>query len=269
MDSLAVTAQDLRLDSYTAAACLTLLTYDTFLNLALEHRYIWESKWGLIKCLYLWSRYGTFLEISLDLLTEQNENLDPATCSTLAEFIAIYSGLVMVRTYALYGRSKKVLVFFVLMWLSIGAIGTWAVVNVKESESTQDINHMMLHFSLSNVVIVLLTLWKALHTFHRPAESSLKPSRLPTNFYREGILFYLVMLLCLILVVVLQSDAPEALKSIGHAPLRVIHLILACQLVVHIRVVASEDETNSAAIITPIVFANFTREKGRELNSIV
>ncbi|KAJ6476313.1 hypothetical protein C8R45DRAFT_1102570 [Mycena sanguinolenta] len=288
MDSLAAIAQDLRLDSYAAAACLTLLTYDTFLNLSLEYRYIWRSKWGLINCLYLWSRYGTFLDTSLNLLTEANVNLDPSTCSTLAKFISIYSGfgvavteiIMMVRTYALYGRSKRVVVFLVLMWLAIGAIGTWSAFDsLKKSESTPVVqslpdiscelygssNDILLLCFVSmlagETVIVLLTLWKALHTFYWQADSAFKSPGLLINFYRDGVLFYLAMLL-----VVLQSDAPEALKSIGHTPLRVIHSILACHLVVHIRVVASEDE-NCTAIQTPIVFANFSVESGRRIDS--
>ncbi|KAJ6476314.1 hypothetical protein C8R45DRAFT_1102571 [Mycena sanguinolenta] len=241
MDSLAVTAQDLRLDSYAAAACLTLLTYDTFLNLALEYRHIWRSKWNLIKCLYLWSRYGTFLEIGVDVLMDVNNvNLHPSACAALYKFITMYSGfgiaiteiIMMARTYALYGKSKKVLGFFVIMWVSIGASSY-----LKE--------------------ILAYQIGKAF-----------KSPRLLTNFYRDGILFYVAMLLCLVLVVALQSDAPEALKPIGHAPLRAIHSILACHLVVHIRVVASEDE-NSTTIKTPIVFANFSVESGRRIDSAV
>ncbi|KAF8169107.1 hypothetical protein K438DRAFT_1774360 [Mycena galopus ATCC 62051] len=68
-------------------------TYDTLLNFSLEYCYIWKSNWGLIKCLYLWLRYGIFLDISLDVLSmNARMNLDPSTCITLDKFITIYSG---------------------------------------------------------------------------------------------------------------------------------------------------------------------------------
>ncbi|KAJ6542767.1 hypothetical protein B0H19DRAFT_1171821 [Mycena capillaripes] len=68
----------------TTVACLTLLVGDTLLNFSREvcttflfrrnsnvhqHRHIWKSKWSLIKCLYLWSRYGTFLDTTLAALS--------------------------------------------------------------------------------------------------------------------------------------------------------------------------------------------------------
>lgn len=37
-----------------------------------KYQYIWKSKWGLIKCLYLWSRYGTFLNTTLDVTSMCN-----------------------------------------------------------------------------------------------------------------------------------------------------------------------------------------------------
>ncbi|KAF8169108.1 hypothetical protein K438DRAFT_2024723 [Mycena galopus ATCC 62051] len=292
MDPIAAQS-DLQLNSYINVASLTLLTYDTMLNFSLEYRYIWKSKWGLIKCLYLWARYGTFLEISLDVLrrVDARVNLDPSTCTTLSKFITIYSGfsmgitevILMVRTYALCGRSKTLLGFFIALWLSIGAFCTWALLNYTGSIQVEPSSYSISCdlYSSNNIlllcyvallagetVIVLLTLWQALRTY-RQAGLAFKSHRLILSFYRDGVMFYLVMLLCLIFVVVLQSDAPVALKPIGDTPLRVIHSILACHLVVHVRVIAAKDETNSAVTLPPIVFAKSPAESGRGIDSIV
>ncbi|KAJ7352683.1 hypothetical protein DFH08DRAFT_859621, partial [Mycena albidolilacea] len=307
MDSFAAAGaeNDLRLNSYVDVACLALLTYDTFLNVDMEYRHIWKSKGSLIKCLYLWSRYATFLDVTLEALrrVDADVNLDPAKCTAISTFISVYSTfgigiteiILMVRTYALYGRSKKLLGFFLIMWLSIVGFCTWAAIKWSQSvivDLSPEISCDL--YSSSNVllacfiallaaetVIVGLTVWKAIQISRtlsavsrlvsskeisvcQPGVSAaLKSQHLVTSFYRDGVLFYVVMLLILILVVVLRGVAPAALKPIGEAPLRVMHSILACHLVIHVRAVASEqeDEANAVAKQPPIIFARIRMDR--------
>ncbi|KAJ7863250.1 hypothetical protein B0H13DRAFT_2070658 [Mycena leptocephala] len=134
-------------DHHFAVACLTILVgllgYMSGINCSWQYHHIWKSKWGLIKCLYLWSRYGTFIDTILAAIRrlDMNVNLDPSICNTLSKFDAIFSGLgigiaeiiLMTRTYALYGRSKKLLGFFIIMWLSIGGVSGWAAINWTNS----------------------------------------------------------------------------------------------------------------------------------------
>jgi hypothetical protein len=47
------------------------------------------------------------------------------------------------------------------------------------------------------------------------------------------------------------------------------HSIMACHLVIHIRVVALENETNTGATKSPIVFANFPDESRRGVDTVV
>jgi len=89
-------------------------------------------------------------------------------------------------------------------------------------------------------IIVLLTLWKGLHVFFL-SKSKHRQSQLMTTFYRDGIAFYLVMFFVLIIVVILRLVAPIPLQSVGETPLRVIHAISACHLVIHAREVANQE----------------------------
>ncbi|KAJ7208386.1 hypothetical protein C8J57DRAFT_1540684 [Mycena rebaudengoi] len=89
-----------------------------------------------------------------------------------------------------------------------------------------------------------------------------RPSHLVVSFYRDGVSFYLAMLGILIAVVVLQIVAHPPLQSIGIVPLRVIHSILACHLVIYVRVLASDEATNQTAARSQIVFAGFPAESG-------
>ncbi|KAJ7252329.1 hypothetical protein C8J57DRAFT_1351591, partial [Mycena rebaudengoi] len=187
MDSLVETSSQysLRLNNYVNLACLTLLVYDTILNIGLEYHHIWQKKWSLIKCLYLLSRYGTFLTTNIVVLEWLDMNMDSSSCKALSKFDAIFSGLgmgiteiiLMVRTYALYGRSKKVLGFFVVLWLSTGGVNAWALSSWTESfvvppssgiscvpESSNNVL-LVCYSSLLAVetIIVALTMWQGYH----------------------------------------------------------------------------------------------------------
>ncbi|KAJ7873092.1 hypothetical protein B0H14DRAFT_2720921 [Mycena olivaceomarginata] len=271
-----------------AVACLALLTYDTLLNVDMEYRHIWKSKGSLIKCLYLWSRYATFLDVTLEALrrADADVNLDPAKCTAISTFISVYSTfgigiteiILMVRTYALYGRSKKLLGFFLIMWLSIAGFCTWAAINCRPVpkiscdlySSSNVLLACFIALLAAETVIVGLTVWKAIQISRtlsavsrlvsskeisvcQPGVSAaLKSQRLVTSFYRD-----------VTLIVVLRGVAPAALKPIGEAPLRVMHSILACHLVIHVRAVASEqeDEANAVEKQPPIVFARIRMDR--------
>jgi len=117
-------------------------------------------------------------------------------------------------------------------------------------------------------VIVFLTLWKAFHTFYVP-KSTFRSSDLVTSFYRDGILFYLVVLAIFIIDVVLQIIAPASLKLITDTPLRVAHSISACHLVIHVRAMAAEEETGTNSAKSSLVFANFPVASRHGVDTIV
>ncbi|KAJ7166597.1 hypothetical protein C8R46DRAFT_1191999 [Mycena filopes] len=226
--SAASSEYELQLVAYVDVACLTLLTYDTLLNASQEYQHIWKSKWGLIKCLYLWSRYGTFVDTTISVLKRRDFDLNPASCAQIASFYNLFSGfgilitevILMVRTYALYGRPKKLIVFFSLLWLAICGVGVWVVKSLTDSElplpsaviscnSAFSNNALLICYSLllfSETVVVVLTLWKGVHMLSL-SRSGHRSSNPVVSFYRDGIMFYLWMLLILVVVVIFQSDA--------------------------------------------------------------
>ncbi|KAJ7145766.1 hypothetical protein C8R44DRAFT_755827 [Mycena epipterygia] len=165
-----------------------------------------------------------------------------------------------------------------IYYQAIGGVNTWAVIKWTESFNIEVAPSPITSCELgssSNIelvcylsllvgetgrfsVIVLLTLWKGFQICALPGPAS-RNSRFITTFYRDGILFYLAMLLSLIVDVVLQSVAPPALKFIANTPLPVIRSILVCHLVTHVRAVASEDETTGMAVKS-LAFARFPAE---------
>ncbi|KAJ7749044.1 hypothetical protein DFH07DRAFT_559404 [Mycena maculata] len=230
---------DLQSVSYVDVACLSLLSYDTLLNINQEDRHIWRSKWGLIKCLYLWTRYSTFIDTILAVRNRFQRVVNSPSCRSISGFdtsvgIGITAVILMVRTYALYGRSKRLLVFFAIMWLLIGGVDMWALLRYTESfkpvadspvsspigvscdvdSSSNIVLVCLVSLLVGETVVVLLTLWKGLYTFF-PVGSTGQQSHLVTTFYRDGILFYLAILLIFIIDVVLQRAARPGLQDIA------------------------------------------------------
>ncbi|KAJ7778497.1 hypothetical protein B0H16DRAFT_888790 [Mycena metata] len=206
----------LQIVSYFDAAFFTFLTWDTVANFGNEYTYIWRSPSSFIKFLYLWTRYGTFFDTLLPIL-RWNVAIGASSCLIVSKFqgiftafgIAITEAILMVRTYALYERSKKLVVFFCVMWLSIVGVSLWAAIHWTESglqlgeggglvclNSYRSSNVVFVTYGsllFGETVIVLLTLRKAIQTWSLTV-SRYHPSRLVVNFYRDGIIYYFAML---------------------------------------------------------------------------
>ncbi|KAK7027615.1 hypothetical protein R3P38DRAFT_943611 [Favolaschia claudopus] len=217
MSLLGFSLFSLQANSYIDVAFLTLVIYDTAINLDMEYCHIWKSKWSLVKALYLWTRYMPFIDLAA-VVTRRIDiaiNMDPSACSKSSEFITIFSGfnigiaetILMIRTYALYGRSRKLLIFFVFMWLSIGGFALWdlsknwaahsaSATSATSCDLKSDTHNTLMPYVIlfiAETVIVSLTLWKAFFSFHRCIHIY-RPTTLIISFYRDGVLFYLVML---------------------------------------------------------------------------
>ncbi|CAK5271414.1 unnamed protein product, partial [Mycena citricolor] len=122
----------------------------------------------------------------------------------------------MMRTYAIYGRPKKLLVLFAALWVGIASISLWAVFHwtsnfdaesdpvVSLSGTTSNCgvignNNLGLvayaSIAVTETVVGLLTIWHALRksVFSRSG-SAISYSKVMITFYRDGIMFYVMML---------------------------------------------------------------------------
>ncbi|KAJ7619497.1 hypothetical protein FB45DRAFT_1095770 [Roridomyces roridus] len=288
---------DFQIVAYVDVAFLCLLVYDTLLQVSQEHLHIWKSRWSVIKCLYLWTRYAAYVDSSMAIVHRVDiTTLPSSSCNSIGTFDTVFAGLgigiteviLMIRTYALYGRSKKLVAFFVIMWLSLGGLSLWSVLRYTNSTAVDSGNSCDTNNSSSKmwivcyvallvgetiivvahanaldtehavveIDIVSLTLWGALFT--NGLSFFQYPSKRVTTFYRDGLFFYLAFLSVFIIDVVLKvTIARPALQNVADTPLRVLHSILACRLVIHLRQVAAEEEScpSTGQAKSPIMFA--------------
>ncbi|KAG2014027.1 hypothetical protein CC2G_010881 [Coprinopsis cinerea AmutBmut pab1-1] len=127
--------------NYSTAAGLSLLTFDVFSTFQDEVRYIWRSRWSVAKVAYLLARYwalvfmivilaGRFASNSderrrsdeIDITQRRRANI-VSSCQGYFIFhnffgdlfcMTIVSVISILRVYALYGNSLKVLIFTIL-----------------------------------------------------------------------------------------------------------------------------------------------------------
>ncbi|KAF8198868.1 hypothetical protein K438DRAFT_1823863 [Mycena galopus ATCC 62051] len=264
MDGLNTPIYDLQLVSRVDVGMMTILTYDTLLNIDQEYRLVWKSPWSVVKALYLFARYGTFVDTAIAVHARTTLGLDPATCHTMMSVMRSYAVagtiitelILTIRTYALYEKSLSLLIFLATMWLAIAGVNIWALIkwtgslvpvpmsppNSCNLDSPDDFG-VVVYWSvlIGESVVFLLTIWRGLHTFWL-SRSIYRHSQLVTTFYRDGILFYFAIFVILTADVSLETGGtPEGLRFIADSPLRVMQSVLACHLVLHGRSVANEE----------------------------
>ncbi|KAE9396192.1 hypothetical protein BT96DRAFT_977584 [Gymnopus androsaceus JB14] len=271
MDDVIALLVDSQILMYIKVAMLALLSYDYFLSLAQEVAFVWSSDWSFVKVLYLVSRYSPFIDTILVVEGRLSADITIASCNSTMTFTTIFaaagialSDLILVaRTYVVYQRSRKVLIVLVVSWIVLSivniATATFWTKSPSEVDPSSIISGIPLclqrnitsHIGMINYVALLvfetivaaLTLWKVFTQqyfkfgFSWTSETT---RNLVLTFYRDGLLFYMFILPITLGNALVLAFAPPELQVL-EIPLRVMHSILCCRLVIHIREVAYMD----------------------------
>ncbi|KAF9020582.1 hypothetical protein BDP27DRAFT_1411696 [Rhodocollybia butyracea] len=134
---------DAQIMVYAQVAMLALLTYDYILSLGQEVAYIWASNWGSVKVLYFFSRYSPFIDTILAIEEKLNHRVDSASCNRTMTFNTVFTSLgigisdliLIVRTYAMYQRSRTVLIILLVLWVAVLAVGVVAASRWSTSDT--------------------------------------------------------------------------------------------------------------------------------------
>ncbi|KAF7340252.1 hypothetical protein MVEN_01943900 [Mycena venus] len=110
---------------YMHVASTVILLFDYALTFGLEVSLIWRSKWSLTKVLFILSRYSTVFDVPLVLYYSITPYIPTKRCSQLHEGItwvivfgiSVAEAILIMRTYALSGCKRGVLIIFVSLWV--------------------------------------------------------------------------------------------------------------------------------------------------------
>jgi len=206
------------------------------------------------------------------------------TCCDL--FRVVFSGativisdvILMLRTYSIYNKSRKILAIFGLSLVIGLGMAFWSLSNLTDSFHLSD---AMAHVSSSScflakestgkaivcyvslfageAVIGLLTFWKTVDSYRKSGSLN----QIISMVYCEGLFYYFLIIPLTFANTLVIIFVPEGLKLLLDSPLTVMHSILCCRLVLHIREVSdynTEDETEDDDILPASVIEMVSRE---------
>ncbi|OCH92069.1 hypothetical protein OBBRIDRAFT_833770 [Obba rivulosa] len=227
--------RQLELGKYASLSGLVAAVFDYCITVDQEISLMWTSRWSFMKVLFLANRYSPFIDCALGF-NISSALFDRIACSTkykvlshcaILGFIAA-EGILMTRTYALWGCKKSLLVFFVVL-----SIGTYAplIVLVERSlrsyvtytsnPTTQYLTCVPLSAADSALWIPWLLLLipetavialTVLHQYSSPGRS--RRVHLFGILYRDGLLAYCTMLGTILLNVIVKVAGSPATSAV-------------------------------------------------------
>ncbi|KAI0075578.1 hypothetical protein K474DRAFT_1664124 [Panus rudis PR-1116 ss-1] len=261
-EELLLTAERLQQVRYFQVIAMSLLVSDWTILFSSEIELIWKSPWTLTKVLYLLSRYSPFIDTPLNLVYYLTPDIRPEMCDTVYSICTWITGfgiglaelVLLVRTYAIYERSRNVLIALGALWL-LWVGGNIAVLYFF-TNSVQYVEQTVLglnrnlpgcytksespiifvsfaSLTLFEIVIVSMTVKKGFEHFRDAAY--LNGRRLAFVLYRDGVLFFIALLVFSAANVVLDIVAPREYLDLLNTLTRVLHSIVCCRVLLNIR----------------------------------
>ncbi|RPD65322.1 hypothetical protein L226DRAFT_245483 [Lentinus tigrinus ALCF2SS1-7] len=273
----------LRLVKNSGVASMAFLLSEIIQGLDDEITYIWPSRFSVMKFIYMVNRYSPVIDTTLQLTT-MLLTTDPESCSVQYEIISyVYAAgaffsefILMGRTLALYNFERKVIGLMVVLSLGM-MVPSLIVANgfldhiqypskdvLKVTGCVPSIGNrpgwvFFFGILISETVVVVLTVYKRWQTSFRHTSRSI----LVNTMYRDGTLFYFVMLSASISNLCFMLVAPQAVSSVMQLPLRIVHSTLCARVLLNLRKVAARlsnltvDEFTRRSALTFDHFASY------------
>ncbi|KAF8998365.1 hypothetical protein BDQ17DRAFT_814328 [Cyathus striatus] len=266
--------------SYAHVAAITLWVFEHLIITDLEVTYIWKSRWNVIKVLYIFVRYCTYIDVVLNTIVTINYSLrwsDSVTCKTQYQAIiwlmmigiAVSDLIFNLRIWAVWRKTRTMAI--ILIALNIGFLTpvwvTWGLfANSLEFFTTEFLRGCIENLGTSllplaawavlliyQTAILLLMLPAAFTAFKLGGRSNMtniviRDGNFPDNSIiyvldlvgYTGIVYYIYLILVSLTNLVVISLEP-ALFSMLAIYARVAYAALSCRVVLHIREQAAND----------------------------
>ncbi|TFK62653.1 hypothetical protein BDN72DRAFT_848440 [Pluteus cervinus] len=276
-DSILVSA--VRINQYLTVASSALYLYDLLLTLDLEVDLLWPAKWTPLKVIYLLQRYLPLINLAivialnckfLDMRIQIKSSdsvffltgqfggvLNPQTCEILFRFSAwsflvgmtFSEGILMLRTLALWGNSRKFRIALILfslccmipVYLILGlyyrTLTFYSIpspgMHCFATGQSRLVYLFWVFLTVYDTGIIILT---AIPGFRAYRSQAIRHSTLTQVLYRDGILHYAYMLAlsALNIVLILNLPADYAIVFLSSME-RVTYSVLTSHVVLHLR----------------------------------
>ncbi|KAF9465496.1 hypothetical protein BDZ94DRAFT_1253950 [Collybia nuda] len=256
---------------YLNVASLVIFIFDYFQTLDLEIDYVWKSKGFTGKALFFLNRYPPFVDVPLTVYYYLNGGVSSRTCSILDSVtiwmtsfgIAMSEVILLLRTYALWGRNRIILVILTTLlvgiYITVIVILTIFIRSVKygnpplpiisgcyDVEGSDILFVVFVLLLLNETIVFTLTMWVGVKRYrhaHNP---------LVVVLYRDGILFFGLIFAISCSYILVLTVGPEEFYDILNTFQRVMHSILASHIILHVRETAATGTDDSVEMSTSL-----------------
>ncbi|KLO12315.1 hypothetical protein SCHPADRAFT_423891 [Schizopora paradoxa] len=242
-----------------------MFVYDYILTLPDEIEYIWPWEWRTGKILYVATKYLAFVDAGLFLTFWFNLKLTARGCSQifnagtwfLSAGAIIAQWILCMRTYAIWGKSKKILVPLLIIVLGAQIGGIYAANTLTKSlewslSPFPTISRCYINVTRENLMFVVyiltivnesliltLTIWKGVSQWRSSRSPLIK------TLYRDGVLYFFVVFAASLLNLSMTIAAPRINQPLIEFLLpefqRVMHSVCTSHIILNLRKASAGD----------------------------
>jgi len=250
---LALAVTRLHAGLYWQLASFIMLIYDHMLTFSEEIERVWKQKITGASVLFLLNRYLTPLQFIVIVVAFQDPGWTKKACHDYVKFegastvalVAICELIMILRVYALYGRSAFVLVPLLCLWvmqITTSAIGIQSGFSVPLppgipgcilTGSSKMFSAVWWAPLITDSCIFILTLWKT-------REYIKNSRRSPTIdlFIRDGAMYFCAIFGANLLNTLIYFLAPANMNAVGASFSQLITSVMVSRLVLNLRSVS-------------------------------
>ncbi|KAJ7726576.1 hypothetical protein DFH07DRAFT_852733 [Mycena maculata] len=269
---------------YVNVASLAILVFDYCLTFDLEVSLMWKSRLTLSKILFMLARYTPFFDVPVGLSYVLAPNVPLKHCfnlnvvaTTMSVFgIAIGEAILVLRTYALSGRNRKVLIVFTTIY-AVEVLATLIMISLflrsmifgppilaaipgcnETGGNLILVGVCFIMVLVNETVLTIYTLWLGFKRYRSARNEYI------LILYRDGIVYFLFLFACSAANCGILIAGAGELQELLPTFLRVMHSVLSTRILLHVRDVERRREEASfldqAASGTRIDFASDIEE---------
>ncbi|KIK43097.1 hypothetical protein CY34DRAFT_11947 [Suillus luteus UH-Slu-Lm8-n1] len=231
---------DLQITKYTNIGSLAILVFDYCITFQDEVQWTWFRRWDLIRVIFTISRYLPFvgsgmtayaaLRVSGPCPPSLAENIIHILCIIAAE------GLLVIRTWAFWKKSKKLLIGLLTYSMAtvIGAVAmnilpNHQLISTGNDHAGRTVGHLTYKKNL--IVILVLTAYKWFYDYR---DSEIQSS-IVTAVYGGSMLYMLCIIAITVTNVIIDAALPVGFTNMFDTLQLVIHSVLASRILFHLR----------------------------------
>ncbi|KAG1718253.1 hypothetical protein EDB19DRAFT_2031482 [Suillus lakei] len=267
---------DLQITKYTNIGSLAILIFDFCITFQDEVHWIWSRPWNFIRMIFTISRYLPFVGSGLTAYAALRVS-GPCPPSLAENSIVAAEGLLVIRTWAFWGKSKRLLIG--LLTYSVVTVIAAVAVNVTPDhqftdvsmipgpcgfETSQNAAIVYAILGLFECVILILTAYKWFHDYQKFRSS------IVTTFYGGSMLYMLCIIAITVTNVIVDTAFPIGFTNMFDTLQVVIHSVLASRILFHLRKSDSHvHETDASLFASAIRYEQPSQMETNEIRNEV